>query len=177
MSDKVIEVITSTSSPPALPAMYTYYAPLRRTRKKKAKIYEWKELQQMPLYIEYHPNAHHLETWLASYHNIGELTQARTSFIQLFTLLTPMSESTEQASDPFEEAIQFYKSHKEVFIPQYEGQWIAMIGKQVVDSDRDIGTLAQRVYRTFGYRKIFMTKVTREPRIYRAPSPRLTWHR
>jgi len=56
---------------------------------------------------------------------------------------------------------------------KYAGQYIAVLGTSVLDSDVDFSSLASRVYRRFGYRRIFMPFVSRDKKVYRIPSPRV----
>ena len=72
----------------------------------------------------------------------------------------------------FDRDVQFYKEHFRQLLPVYEGKYIALVNRQVVDSDPDFSRLAERVYSKFGYRDIFMPKVE-EPRVLNMPSPRL----
>ena len=56
---------------------------------------------------------------------------------------------------------------------KYGGQYVAVLGTLVLDSDVDFSSLASRVYRRFGYRRIFMPFVSRDKKVYRIPSPRV----
>ncbi|MBI2305126.1 MAG: hypothetical protein HYU86_10345 [Chloroflexi bacterium] len=76
----------------------------------------------------------------------------------------------EQAS--FEDDLQFYEEHLAQFLSEYKGRYIALLNRQVVDSDANFSRLAERVYGKFGYRDICMPKVE-EPRVVSMPSPRL----
>jgi hypothetical protein len=55
----------------------------------------------------------------------------------------------------------------------HKGQFVALLNNQVVDADAEIGALASRVYARFGYRPIYMQKVTEQPRVARISSPRV----
>lgn len=76
-------------------------------------------------------------------------------------------------SNPFHEAVAFYRANKERLLQEYEGKFVAIMGGQVVDSDENFPRLAERVYQKFGYQDIFMPKVDREPSPVHLPSPRL----
>jgi len=45
---------------------------------------------------------------------------------------------------------------------QYRGEFVAIIGRQVVDSDRDFQLLSRRVRPRYGYGSIFMPLVSRK---------------
>jgi hypothetical protein len=72
----------------------------------------------------------------------------------------------------FEDDVQFYRAHLSRFLADYKGKYVALLNKQIVDSDTDFSRLAERVYAKFGYRDIFMPRVE-EPRVVSMSSPRL----
>jgi hypothetical protein len=47
--------------------------------------------------------------------------------------------------------------------PEYAGKYVAVLGGNVIDSDANLLSLAQRVYRTHGYQPIYMGLVTDKP--------------
>ena len=55
----------------------------------------------------------------------------------------------------------------------YRGRFVAVLGTSILDSDVDFSALAERVYRRFGYRRIFMPFIGGPRRVYRIPSPRI----
>lgn len=68
----------------------------------------------------------------------------------------------------FRDAQRFYKEEltaNENFLRQNLGKYVAVVGKEVVDSDTEFHELAPRVRRKFGYGPIFMPQVTRGPRV------------
>lgn len=67
----------------------------------------------------------------------------------------------------------FFELNKEEFLRLYEGRYIAILNKSIVDVDDVFENLAKRVYRTYGYVTIYMTKVEREQTIFNLPSPTL----
>jgi len=73
----------------------------------------------------------------------------------------------------FEEDAAYYEANRKPFLSEYEGKYIAIINRQVVDSDREFSQLAKRVYEKYGYRDILMTRVDAELKVVRIPSPRL----
>ncbi len=80
-------------------------------------------------------------------------------------------ESEERAA--FEEDWAYYEANRESFLGEYEGKYIALINKRVVDSDVSFSDLAKRVYEKYGYKAIVMTKVEAKPEVVRIPSIRL----
>jgi len=53
----------------------------------------------------------------------------------------------------------------------YVGEFVAIHEGQVVDHDRDIIELSQRVYARYGYVPIYIDKVEREEKVIELPSP------
>ncbi|MGQ9627512.1 MAG: hypothetical protein ACUVV0_11480 [Anaerolineae bacterium] len=64
----------------------------------------------------------------------------------------------------------FQRLHDQL-LETYKGQFVAIIGDQVVDSDFDNCELARRVYARFGYIPVYIQKVEEAPTIYEIPSP------
>ena len=56
----------------------------------------------------------------------------------------------------FTQEREFLEQNWKQFNAKYAGQYIAVLGTSVLDSDVDFSSLASRVYRRFGYRRIFM---------------------
>ena len=54
---------------------------------------------------------------------------------------------------------------------KYECKHIAIIGQEVVDSDKDFPDLIKRVYKKYGYENIFMIKVDKKEKVAIMPSP------
>jgi aspartate-semialdehyde dehydrogenase len=73
----------------------------------------------------------------------------------------------------FERAKDYYRENFERLVAEYEGQFVAVIDDRVVDSDVDFSELAERVYGRFGYRDIYMPRVSREHEILQIRSPRI----
>ena len=74
--------------------------------------------------------------------------------------------------DEWERARQAFERMRSKLLKTHKGQFVAILNDQVVDADAEIGTLARRVYARFGYRPIYMQKVTEHPRVARISSPR-----
>ncbi len=85
----------------------------------------------------------------------------------------PQEHAVRKLDPPFQQAVAFYESHLEDLLSKYEGVYIAILDRRVIDSDDTFNELAQRVYAKFGYRDIFMPKARRKPRTISIPSPRL----
>ncbi len=73
----------------------------------------------------------------------------------------------------FEEAERFFRGHGRELARQFSGQYVAIIGSQVIDHDPDFNALARRVYGQCGVRPIFMPRILASQRPIRMPSPRL----
>lgn len=65
----------------------------------------------------------------------------------------------------------FLEKHKTELLKEYENKFIAIVNNEVVDSDEDFPALAKRVYKKFGYKDIFMPKLTKEREILHIPTP------
>jgi len=78
-----------------------------------------------------------------------------------------MNKSLENISDEtkFEEAKQYYKTHKKEILEKYNGKYIAMIGQEIVDYDTDFSSLVPRLDSKYGFRKIFIPFVSEHERI------------
>ena len=76
--------------------------------------------------------------------------------------------------DEWEQGRQTFEQMRSELLKTHKGQFVAILNNQVVDADAEIGTLARRVYAGFGYRPIYMQKVTEQPRVARILSPRVT---
>jgi len=75
--------------------------------------------------------------------------------------------------DEWEQARQTFERMRSKLLKTHKDQFVAILNNQVVDADAEIGTLAKRVYTRFGYRPIYMQKVTEQPRVARISSPRV----
>ncbi len=85
------------------------------------------------------------------------------------------SEIAEESSQKFRlflEERRFIAANEAHIWNAYSGRYIAILGTSILDSDTDFSALAERVYKRFGYRRIFMPFVGTH-KVYRIPSPRL----
>ncbi|MBI2906307.1 MAG: hypothetical protein HYX92_01485 [Chloroflexi bacterium] len=56
----------------------------------------------------------------------------------------------------FEEALEYFREHRDEIISRYEGNYVAILNGEIVDSDQERVRLAERVYKRFGYRHLYM---------------------
>ncbi len=74
----------------------------------------------------------------------------------------------------FQQGYADYVRLHSALLQTHPGSWVAILDGQVADSDVNHWTLAERVYRRFGYRPIYMTQVADEPiRVVDMGGPRL----
>lgn len=67
----------------------------------------------------------------------------------------------------------FWAMHAQL-VSTYEGQYVAVLNEQLVDSDSDERALVQRVYQTFGYQPMYVQYVTASALpVYRMLSPQV----
>ncbi len=72
--------------------------------------------------------------------------------------------------DPFEQERATFERLKPGLLKTHRGQYVAIIGDQMVDADRDRSTLVQRTYNRFGYRHIYVQMVSEQIPMARVPS-------
>jgi hypothetical protein len=75
--------------------------------------------------------------------------------------------------DEWEQGRQAFERMRSKLLKTHKGQFVTVLDNQVIDANAEIGTLAGRVYARFGYRPIYMQKVTEQPRVARIYSPRV----
>lgn len=81
----------------------------------------------------------------------------------------------EQAPDDLpvlEDDIAWYEAHKSRLLRRLRGEYLAVLGRRVVDHDGDFGALARRTFARFGRRPIYMPRCQPGERVVRLPSPR-----
>jgi cell division protein FtsZ len=71
----------------------------------------------------------------------------------------------------FQEAKAFFEANRRKLLDKYEGNYIAILNKEVIDVDDDFSLLAERVYSRYGYKDIYMPKVERKGTILHIPTP------
>src|SRR5437016_11343900 len=60
-------------------------------------------------------------------------------------------------------AMKWYARNRPRLVRRYNGQFVAILGRRVLDHDRDFGALAERVFKRVGVRSVFMPRV--QPRL------------
>ena len=64
-------------------------------------------------------------------------------------------------------AMKWYARNRPRLVRRYNGQFVAILGRRVLDHDRDFGALAERVFKRVGVRSVFMPRVQpREERVH-----------
>ena len=71
----------------------------------------------------------------------------------------------------FQEAKAFFETNIRKLLDKYEGKYIAVLNREVIDADDDFSLLAERVYSRYGYKDIYMPKVDRKGTILHIPAP------
>ncbi|MBX6378294.1 MAG: hypothetical protein IRY95_07060 [Clostridia bacterium] len=84
------------------------------------------------------------------------------------------SESEEQdLFSSLREEKDWYQQNRERLLQQYEGHYVAIVGRQVIDHDPSFHALAQRVFTKLRNRPVFMPKVDRDRSRPALRSPRV----
>lgn len=78
-----------------------------------------------------------------------------------------------EPSDDLGEDMEWYARNRARLARTYDGQYVAVVGKRVIDSDRDFERLAARVFEAHGHRSVFMPLVAATDRVLRLRSPRV----
>lgn len=73
----------------------------------------------------------------------------------------------------FQEGKAFWEANRQKLLDKYEGKYIAILNREVVDTDDDFSILAERVYSRYGYKDIYMPKVERKRTILHVPTPQI----
>jgi len=71
----------------------------------------------------------------------------------------------------FQEAKAFFEANTRKLLDKYQGRYIAILSREVVDADDDFSLLAERVYSRYGYKDIYLPKVERKGTILHIPTP------
>ncbi len=69
----------------------------------------------------------------------------------------------------WQEEYDYFRAHIDELLPDYEGQYVAIINRTIVDSDQDEGALKSRLKGKYETRRVFTQRVTRGPRIMQYP--------
>jgi len=73
----------------------------------------------------------------------------------------------------FQEAKAFFEANHKKLLAKYEGKYIAILNREVMDVDDYFSLLAERVYNRYSYRDIYMPKVERRKTILHIPTPQV----
>jgi len=64
--------------------------------------------------------------------------------------------------------MEWYAENRARLLRRYPGQYVAIVGRAVIDHDRDFEALADRVFGRLGVRPLFMPRVTSDAPVARA---------
>lgn len=78
-----------------------------------------------------------------------------------------------EPADEFHRDLAWFEKNRAKLLKRYEGEYIAIIKRKVVDHDREFSALARRVYDRYGVRSICMPQVVPGDRVVNIPSPRV----
>ena len=73
----------------------------------------------------------------------------------------------------FQEAKAFFEANRRKLLDKYEGKYIAILNRGIIDADDDFSLLAERVYSRYGYKDIYLPKVERKRTILHVPTPQV----
>ena len=71
------------------------------------------------------------------------------------------------------EEMRWYERHRERLVREFDGEFVAIVGRRAIDHDRRFEDLAERVFARHGARDIFMPYVTSRRHALRIASPRI----
>lgn len=67
----------------------------------------------------------------------------------------------------------WYERNKPALLQRHEGQYLAIVDRQVVDHDPDAEALATRIADRYGHRSVYMPLCQSVPRVVNVRSPRV----
>lgn len=67
----------------------------------------------------------------------------------------------------------WYEENKRRLLKRYDGRYIAIVDRKVVDHDADFSELSKRVFAAHGPRPIFMPRCIRDDEVVRVRGPRV----
>jgi hypothetical protein len=87
--------------------------------------------------------------------------------------LTLTTSNVPSELDNFKEDEQTFLEMRDDLVknPTYRGKFVAILDKKLIDVDSNEGVLAERCYRKWGYKPIYIAKVERIKRTINLPSP------
>lgn len=71
------------------------------------------------------------------------------------------------------EDMKWYEENAASLVERFEGEYLAIVGQEVVDHDVVFDALASRVEEKHGYRSVYMPECRRTPRVAKVRSPRV----
>lgn len=71
----------------------------------------------------------------------------------------------------FHNDIVWYKENKDEILRNFEGKFIAILDRRIVDSDKNFENLIARLFKILPYQDIYIPFVERKERIIEIPSP------
>jgi hypothetical protein len=71
------------------------------------------------------------------------------------------------------DAMRWYERNRPRLLSRYAGEYLAIVGRKVVDHDRDFESLAARVFERLGVRSVYMPRVQEGASRLRVRTPRL----
>lgn len=102
--------------------------------------------------------------------------EGRTLTAVVIEALARSLASSEEAQVPSEdelrESMEWYAQNRGRLLRRYRGEYVAIVGRAVIDHDADFESLATRVFGRVGVRPIFMPRVTEGTERVRVRSPR-----
>lgn len=82
-------------------------------------------------------------------------------------------EAADEASDALNDEMRWYERNRARLVRDYDGEYVAILDRRVLDHDANFEALAERVFAREGVRSIFMPRVSADEPKLRVRSPRL----
>lgn len=83
------------------------------------------------------------------------------------------AEAPEDPTAELRREMSWYQKHRARLFARFQGEFVAIYRRAVIDHDHDFSALAERVFEKLGPRPIFMPHLVRQAPIARVRSPRL----
>jgi hypothetical protein len=85
----------------------------------------------------------------------------------------PASSHPASVPEDLEDDIAWYEANRETLMQEYPGEFLAIVGREVVDHDPDFSSLASRTLQRFD-RPVLMPDTRREQRTVHLRTPRIS---
>ena len=106
------------------------------------------------------------------YSNFIELPCDRTGLsIGVYNFRNATDTNNPTIENPIERERQAYESLRSILEREYMGQYVAIYGGNLVDSDVDKGVLLNRFYNQFGNVAVYIKKVGESERVHKVLTP------